>query len=812
MSAVWMRLRSDLRNGRRSVLALALLIAIAGAATLGPLAGARRTDSAYDRFIADSNSHDVETNEGVPGLGYNYELDLEAVTAFPEVAEYEINRVFIIALKTDDVEFPPGGEAVMVRGIKTSGPGVSSSRLVSGRLPRPDRVDEVAVGYGRSVADGITVGDRITLSLLSSSVLTQGLAGVTVAAEAQVTVVGVVLLPGAVPPAIRYGQIFATPAFERRYMEGTANARGLLVKLRRGPADIASFKTRLETLAGGAVQFLTSNDQDAGVKRSIDVYVVALQAFAGLAVAAALLILTQLLARQLTFGADDHPALRSLGMTPRQIALGGIMRSSVSALAGVAGAVVLAFLVSPIFPVGTARVVEPDPGFAFDALVLGGGAAGLIVLITAFAVPAAWQAGRRAVRDQRAAQPAGQERPSRAAALMSGSGAPASVVAGVRLALERGRGRSATPVRSTIVALAAAVASIVTLVSFGTSMANLVDTPRLYGWNWDSLAGNPYAPDLGAQVNPALAQLEDIQEYSSGSTNIRVQASRGDGRPLDLQALALTPQKGEVLPPLLEGRWPNDDDEVALGSGSMRALSVALGDTITIAVAGQEIRSTVVGRSVFPVVGDQYGGELGHGVGFTLDGLRRLVPDALENIFPVRFRPGVTFEDLTAEAKGLFFFESVEDQASIVLGSKPNDLENLSRVTGAPLALVSLVGLLGVTTIAHALITSVRRRRRDLAILKSMGFVKGQIRAAVTTQATTLALLALAIGIPLGLIIGRTAWLAFAEGQGVVPVAVLVSWPTFALIPATLLLANLVAALPGRAAANLAPAIVLRTE
>ena len=62
---------------------------------------------------------------------------------------------------------------------------------------------------------------------------------------------------------------------------------------------------------------------------------------------------------------------------------------------------------------------------------------------------------------------------------------------------------------------------------------------------------------------------------------------------------------------------------------------------------------------------------------------------------------------------------------------------------GAPLALVSLVALLGVSTIAHALATSVRRRRRDLAILKTLGFVSGQIRAAVVTQASTLALLSL---------------------------------------------------------------------
>lgn len=809
MSAIWMRVRSELRVGRRSVFALALLIAIAGAATLAPLAGARRTDTAYDRFLAGANVHNVETNEGVPGLGYDFRLDLEEVTAFPEVAEYEITRVFIVAVKTARTEIPPGGEAVMVRGLATSDRSISTPTLVSGRFARPDRPDEVVVGYGRSRTDDLAVGDRITLDLLSPSVLTRGLDGVQTAAQTEVKVVGIVLLPGAVPPAVRYGQIFATPAFEQRFREGTANARGLLVKLRRGTADLASFKTRIEAAAGKPVQFITNSDQDAGVERSINVYVGALQAFAGLAVAAAVLILTQLLVRQLAFGSDDQPALRALGMTPRQIALSAIFRAALSIVAGIVAAMLIAFALSPVFPLGTARVVEPSPGLDFDAAALAGGAVVLVALIVAFAVPAAWSATRKSRTVEGGSQPGGQESPSRVATWTSATGAPVSVVAGVRLALERGRGRSATPVRSTILATAAAVTFIVTLISFGSSMSHLVNTPRLYGWNWDTMAGNPYAPDLAAQVIPALESLDEVAAYSSGSTNVRVQLSLPGGSPLDVQALAISPRKGEVLPPLLEGRWPNDDDEVALGSGTLRSLDAKIGDSVDVAIAGQQVRGTIVGRSVFPVVGDQYGGELGRGVGLTVEGLRRLVPDALENIFPVRFRPGVDFEDLPAEAKGLFAFEA---EFVNVISAKPADLENLSKVRGAPLALVSLIALLGVATIAHALTTSIRRRRRDLAILKSMGFVKGQVRAAVTAQATVLAFVALAIGIPLGLIVGRSAWLAFAEGQGVVAVAVVASWPILALIPATLLLANLVAAIPGRAAARLTPATVLRTE
>ena len=69
--------------------------------------------------------------------------------------------------------------------------------------------------------------------------------------------------------------------------------------------------------------------------------------------------------------------------------------------------------------------------------------------------------------------------------------------------------------------------------------------------------------------------------------------------------------------------------------------------------------------------------------------------------------------------------------------------------------LAGLLALLAAAALAHLLVTSVRRRRRDLAILKSLGFVRGQVSAAVAWQATTVALLALAVGLPLGVALGR---------------------------------------------------------
>jgi len=59
VSAVWMRLRSELRIRWRAWLGLALLIGLAGGAAVGAAAGARRTETAYPRFVQAQNGYDL---------------------------------------------------------------------------------------------------------------------------------------------------------------------------------------------------------------------------------------------------------------------------------------------------------------------------------------------------------------------------------------------------------------------------------------------------------------------------------------------------------------------------------------------------------------------------------------------------------------------------------------------------------------------------------------------------------------------------------------------------------------------------------
>jgi ABC-type antimicrobial peptide transport system permease subunit len=122
-----------------------------------------------------------------------------------------------------------------------------------------------------------------------------------------------------------------------------------------------------------------------------------------------------------------------------------------------------------------------------------------------------------------------------------------------------------------------------------------------------------------------------------------------------------------------------------------------------------------------------------------------------------------------------------------------------------------VLALIALGLMVHVLVSSVRRRRRDLALYKTLGFVRRQVAAVSAWQATAMAAVALLIGFPLGIALGTFAWRVFADQLGVAPE---VEFPlTFLLaVPAVLLLANLVAAVPALLAARTHPATVLRSE
>jgi hypothetical protein len=260
------------------------------------------------------------------------------------------------------------------------------------------------------------------------------------------------------------------------------------------------------------------------------------------------------------------------------------------------------------------------------------------------------------------------------------------------------------------------------------------------------------------------------------------------------------------------GRLPRAPDEIALGDRTREELGVEVGDRLR--AEGGDAR--VVGITVLPrfqAIGGADEAALNRGAVFTLGGLHERSTDFYVRWFLVRLKPGTArgpaIERLLDAIPPPYAF----DVAPVAV---PEDIEALDRASGTPIVLAALLAVLALATLIHALVTSVRRRRRDLAILVALGFTRRQLRAQVATtvawHASVVAMFAVLVAVPVGIALGR--WLSgiLTDELGALPDLVVPVGTIAIIVAAAIVLANVVAFVPGRLAARLQPAAVLRTQ
>ena len=94
---------------------------------------------------------------------------------------------------------------------------------------------------------------------------------------------------------------------------------------------------------------------------------------------------------------------------------------------------------------------------------------------------------------------------------------------------------------------------------------------------------------------------------------------------------------------------------------------------------------------------------------------------------------------------------------------------NYGTIGLTPALLASALAVGAIVALGLTLAASVRRRRRDLALLKTLGFTQRQLMAAVAWQASVAAVIGIVIGVPLGIVVGRWLWSLFARQIYAVP-------------------------------------------
>jgi hypothetical protein len=216
----------------------------------------------------------------------------------------------------------------------------------------------------------------------------------------------------------------------------------------------------------------------------------------------------------------------------------------------------------------------------------------------------------------------------------------------------------------------------------------------------------------------------------------------------------------------------------------------------------------VVGRAITPLLG--LGDDPGQGVVMPLATFDALCAERLSaEIDRIGGALLILHDDSDA---GALRTELEAEGAFVDARSIPADVTSLRDVRAVPLAVAAIVAVFGVVALGHVLMLAVRRRRHELAVLRAIGWRPGEASSTIRWQAGTIALLAVIIGIPVGVVIGRMLWVAIAAPIHVLPDVAIPAAAIIAVVVALPLVALALASIPARRAARLRPAQVLRSE
>jgi ABC-type lipoprotein release transport system permease subunit len=797
VGAIWMLSANDLRRRWVSALATAVLIGVVGAIVIAAVAGARRSGAALVRFQHESCSANVEVEVGTPSD--------QRLRAFETaVASAPIGLIHVYGMSPSNR--PSVAMATSADG--SFGTVVDRPRVIAGRLADPTAVDEVTIGESLAQQTGIRVGSVFGSVSLTPEQLANG-DFVPKGPEPEFRVVGIIRRPADLSDlAASGGLITLTPAFDRAYSGKIALfTDDLRLRVPGGAADITRVTDLARRMFGSNTAFRVDDPsaENDGAQSAIDVLTAVLWIFAIVAASAGLFAIGVVVFREIAQGRVQQPILRSLGLTRSDRVVAGVPRAALTAAAGSCLAVIGAIALSPQFPFGIARRADPDPGLHADWFALGLGAVVIVVFVLGVAVAA----GIRATRVD--AESARVRRTRSFADTFAVSRLRPTISNGVRMALDPGRDDRAVPLRSAFAGAALGVVGMTAVLVFAASLTNLSDTPRLYGWTWDVKARDTVTP---AHCGTTTFELE----RQAGVSDVAAICYHGfdiDGR--DTVVWGYTQVRGSIEPAIVAGRAPVGDDEIALGLDTMDALHKKIGGAVRVGSGSAAHEFRIVGRAVFPPM--TYGDvqHLADGATVTGAGFARVLTeddDETTRYVVARVAPRDRVSVVRDVRTFLIGQGGDPSLANEAVGgpTRPPEIDRIRNVAWFLPILAALISVLALVAVAHALITTSRRRRHELAVLKAIGFTRGQVRATLAWEASTLAIVGIVVGIPVGLIVGRLAWSLVADNLGV---AATIATPVLAIafvVPGMLLLCNAAAYLPARRAARMRTGVALAAE
>jgi hypothetical protein len=783
MPTVRYRLGVLLRHRVMSTVLSTMVVALVVGVVLGLVAGAHRTATAPDRYTARyGGGVDVTvTQQGGRPL-------TDEVRKLSAVDSLESLTFVFGAL----VPAKSGGqpiEASTLAGSIVAG----GAHLVSGRLPDLKSRGEFVASKQFLRSTGSSLGDRFTLVTLTqhqadtSGFSTQNPEGPTVDA----TLVGLIASPDELSDPS--SSALFSPALVDDPSIGTSGIV-MAIGLRPG-ATIGELRKQLGSVSSepGVWQIDRAQLVNNDIRAAVSAQSQGLWAVAGLAALAGLVVLGQFLTARASFERDEQRRLSELGETRHQMIGEMTAWSSLPIIAGAGLGLTLSLAASNRFPTGFVRQIEPDPGLRFDGWVVVASAVVMVIALVGWVALGGFAATRRA-------RPA----PHRAtvsdalAARLPGSALPA----GVRLAFGRRGGRNV--IRQGIPALVLAVVCLVGALTFGSSLNRLVAEPARWGVNYDFPIGGQGEQRLESSLTSQVEREHDLDGVTYFAETL---ANVGSTQ---LAVLGMQNVRGHLVPPILEGRAPENDDEIALGRLEAEQLHTGVGGHVTVQTSAGTRVFDVVGLEVMPSVAGNDG--VGKDALVTFHALQTLDPNAAVSFGQATVRSGAPPGSAERIYRRITHWDPSQGQIPTLASSMPGVVLNSSRVRSTPYLLVGVLGVLGVLIIGFVVPTSIRRERREWAVLRTMGADRRWITLAALWQALSITVIPVLLGIPLGLLGGARVFRLFSDAMGVVDSASAPLLLATTVGAAVLLLAVLAALAAIRRPAVRPPSVLLRAE
>jgi hypothetical protein len=818
-AAVALWARTVVRRHLAATVVLGVLAGLAGGAAMSAWEYSRRAGSATDRLLAATAPAagtllgcppgvDRSSGENAFEQCFTSESTLalfDALRTAPAVAAADFNTSLLAVLSV------PGRATSQPTSITvrdaTAGGFIGRQRLLRGRLADPRAADEAVISERAVRLLGVDVGS--SLQVAPCAITADPSSGCGTASAVRVTGVirdlrdlkpaGTVvddprLAPGAGDLA---DAVTLTPAWRQQVAADTLTFATLGFIPRPG-RTLDDVRAELAVALPGWFVHVNPNStlsaSDA-VRDATAIQARALLAVGALIALAAAVFVGQTVSRQVRRELVDREAMRALGLDRADAIRTSLVRSVPVALIAACTAVVVAVVASAFGPGGFSDRVEVDPGIRVDPLVLlvGAGATAAVVAVAA----AMGGLVERPLRPPARSAPW----PS-VARLLAALSVPAA--AGLRVAGRRRGGANWLA----IAAVAAAVSAIGAAAVFVHSLERVETTPVRYGAAWQ-FAANFSSPDKVA-ATVASVRADPL---------IAAAATLNSTEPLDLPGIgrswmmSVDPLKGEYRLPVVAGRVPTADDEVALGPATMRDLGVHIGDVVpamSLPPQGGAAGDAPTTIGPFRVVGEVLlnDGDLwvGPGRGLLLTHAAHLAIDsgATGGDVVVTAVPGVPRERLIADLFARF--------GALVVPQPQVDLARYHLISAMPWLLAAVTVLLAVAAFAHALVVSVRGARRQYAVLRALGFSRGQVWRAVSWRAFADVLPGIAVGVPVGIAVGRWLWHLVAARIGLVSGPVVTPNVSLLVVAATLVIGLAIAAIPGMQAGRMALADALRSE